>query len=137
MHFFSLYPYMHNYVYLRTEAYFWFSLEVWLTGEKKSYIVLSFDLNLQDNLEQTVTTPSTQLEKAQRMTNSLSFHPACLNSLIFAFVAFVTYLVSLMDKVGLQKNSCKIIDVTNKRGTVETLTEAKISCVIEEKVCNS
>ena len=47
-----------------------------------------------------------------------------------------TFLVSLMDKVGLQKNSCKIIDVTNKRGTVETLTEAKISCVIEEKVCN-
>lgn len=42
-------------------------------------------------------------------------------------------LVSLMDKVGLQKNSCKIIDVTNKRGTVETLTEAKISCSIEEK----
>ena len=42
-----------------------------------------------------------------------------------------------MDKVGLQKNSCKIIDVTNKRGTVETLTEAKISCAIEEKVCNS
>ena len=38
-------------------------------GEKKSYIVLSFDLNPQDNLEQTVTTPSTQLEKAQRMTN--------------------------------------------------------------------
>ena len=135
MHFFSLYPYMHNYVYIRTEASFWFSQEVWLTGEKKSYIVLSFDLNLQDNLEQTVTTPSTQLEKAQRMTNSLSFHPACLNSLIFAFVAFVTYLVSLMDKVGLQKNSCKIIDVTNKRGTVETLTEAKISCAIEE-VCN-
>ena len=128
---------MHNYVYLRIEASFWFSLEVWLTEKKKSYIVLSFDLNLQDNLEQTVTTPSTQLEKAQRMTNSFSFHPACLNSLIFAFVAFVTYLVSLMDKVGLQKNSCKIIDVTNKRGTVESLTEAKISCVIEEKVCNS
>ncbi|XP_066030543.1 ATP-dependent RNA helicase DDX24-like [Pocillopora verrucosa] len=42
-------------------------------------------------------------------------------------------LVSLMDKVGLQKNSCKIINVTNKRGTVETLTEAKISCAIEEK----
>ena len=102
-------------------------------GKKKSYIVFSFDLNLQGNLEQTVTTTSTQLEKAQRMTNSLSFHPACLNSLIFAFV---TYLVSLMDKVGLQKNSCKIIDVTNKRGTVETLTEAKISCAIEE-VCNS
>ena len=38
-------------------------------GEKKSYIVLSFDLNPQDNLEQTVTTPSTQLEKAQRTTN--------------------------------------------------------------------
>ena len=66
MHFFSLYPYMHNYVYLRTEASFWFSLEVWLTGEKKSYIVLSFDLNLQDNLEQTVTTPSTQLEKSTK-----------------------------------------------------------------------
>ena len=36
MHFFSLYPYMHNYVYLRIEASFWFSLEVWLTGEKKA-----------------------------------------------------------------------------------------------------
>ena len=60
---------MHNYVYLRIEASFWFSLEVWLTEKKKSYIVLSFDLNPQDNLEQTVTTPSTQLEKAQRMTN--------------------------------------------------------------------
>ena len=34
--------------------------------EKKSYIVLSFDLNLQDNLEQTVTTPSTQLEKSTK-----------------------------------------------------------------------
>ncbi|XP_044182801.1 ATP-dependent RNA helicase ddx24-like [Acropora millepora] len=42
-------------------------------------------------------------------------------------------LVSLMDKVGLQKNSCKVIDVTNKRGTVETLTETKILCSIEEK----
>ena len=67
MHFFSLYPYMHNYVYLRIEASFWFSLEVWLMGKKKkSYIVLSFDLNLQDNLEQTVTTPSTQLEKSTK-----------------------------------------------------------------------
>ena len=35
-------------------------------GEKKSYIVLSFDLNLQDNLEQIVTTPSTQLEKSTK-----------------------------------------------------------------------
>ena len=35
-------------------------------GEKKSDIVLSFDLNLQDNLEQTVTTPSTQLEKSTK-----------------------------------------------------------------------
>ena len=34
--------------------------------KKKSYIVLSFDLNLQDNLEQTVTTPSTQLEKSTK-----------------------------------------------------------------------
>ena len=59
---------MHNNVYLRIEASFWFSLEVWLTGKKKkkSYIVLSFDLNLQDNLEQTVTTPSTQLEKSTK-----------------------------------------------------------------------
>ena len=44
-------------------------------------------------------------------------------------------LVSLMDKVKLRKNSCKVIDVTNKRGTVETLTETKISCSLEEKVC--
>ncbi|CAH3197173.1 unnamed protein product [Porites evermanni] len=42
-------------------------------------------------------------------------------------------LVSLMDKVKLHKNSCKVIDVTNKRGTVETLTETKISCSLEEK----
>ncbi|CAH3141790.1 unnamed protein product [Porites lobata] len=42
-------------------------------------------------------------------------------------------LVSLMDKVKLHKNSCKVIDVTNKKGTVETLTEAKISCSLEEK----
>ncbi|XP_068714327.1 ATP-dependent RNA helicase DDX24-like [Montipora foliosa] len=42
-------------------------------------------------------------------------------------------LVSLMDKVGLKKNSCKVIDMTNKRGTVETLTETKISCSLEEK----
>ena len=43
-------------------------------------------------------------------------------------------LVSLMDKVGLHKNSCKVIDVTNKRGTVQTLTETKISCSLDEKV---
>ena len=49
---------------------------------------------------------------------------------------YVCPLVSLMDKVGLQKNSCKVIDVTNKRGTVETLTETKILCSIEEKVCD-
>ena len=40
-----------------------------------------------------------------------------------------------MDKVGLHKNSCKVIDVTNKRGTVQTLTETKISCFLDEKVC--
>ena len=40
-----------------------------------------------------------------------------------------------MDKVGLHKNSCKVIDVTNKRGTVQTLTETKISCSLDEKVC--
>lgn len=42
-------------------------------------------------------------------------------------------LVSLMDKVRLHKTSCKVIDVTNKRGTVETLTETKISCSLDEK----
>jgi len=42
-------------------------------------------------------------------------------------------LVSLMDKVGLRKNSCKVVDVTSKRGTVETLTETKISCSVDEK----
>jgi len=42
-------------------------------------------------------------------------------------------LVSLMDKVGLHKTSCKVIDVTNTRGTVETLTETKISCSLDEK----
>ncbi|KAL9960204.1 hypothetical protein ACROYT_G033626, partial [Oculina patagonica] len=42
-------------------------------------------------------------------------------------------LVSLMDKLRLHKNNCKVIDVTNKRGTVETLTETKISCSIDEK----
>jgi len=39
-----------------------------------------------------------------------------------------------MDKVRLHKTSCKVIDVTNKRGTVETLTETKISCSLDEKV---
>ena len=42
-----------------------------------------------------------------------------------------------MDLVGLRKSSCKVIDLTNKRGTVETLTETKISCTIDEKVCQS
>lgn len=50
------------------------------------------------------------------------------------FVVFFSFLVSLMDKLKLHKNSCKVIDVTNKRGTVETLTETKISCSIDEKV---
>ena len=50
--------------------------------------------------------------------------------------SFGLSLVSLMDKVGLKKNSCKVIDMTNKRGTVETLTETKISCSLEEKVCD-
>ena len=34
--------------------------------KKKSYIVFSFDLNLKDNVEQTDTTPSTQLEKSKK-----------------------------------------------------------------------
>ena len=49
--------------------FFQFSPKIWLTGKKKSYIVFSFYLNLMDYPKQTVTTPSTQLEKAQRMTN--------------------------------------------------------------------
>ena len=36
-------------------------------GKKdKSYLVLSFDLNLKDNPKQTDTTPSTQLEKSKK-----------------------------------------------------------------------
>ncbi|XP_066030068.1 ATP-dependent RNA helicase DDX24-like [Pocillopora verrucosa] len=64
---------------------------------------------------------------------SISFSLLFLKLMVFMTITNEEGFVSLMDKVGLQKNSCKIIDVTNKRGTVETLTEAKISCVIEEK----
>ena len=35
-------------------------------GKKKSYIVFSFYLNLMDYPKQTVTTPSTQLEKSTK-----------------------------------------------------------------------
>ena len=56
---------MHNYVYLRIEASFWF-LQKFGSWGKKSYIVLSFDLNLQDDQEKTDTTPSTQLEKSKK-----------------------------------------------------------------------
>ena len=47
--------------------FFWFSPKIWLTGKKnKSYIVFSFYLNLMDYPKQTVTTPSTQLEKSTK-----------------------------------------------------------------------
>ena len=41
----------------------------------------------------------------------------------------------LMKNIGL-KDKAKVIDLTRKAGTVETLTEARINCTMEEKVCN-
>lgn len=41
-----------------------------------------------------------------------------------------------MKKMGL-KVKPKIVDLTRKVGTVDTLTEAKIHCTKEEKVCIS
>ena len=38
-----------------------------------------------------------------------------------------------MRKMGL-KYKPKVVDITRKVGTVETLTEAKINCTKEEKV---
>lgn len=38
-----------------------------------------------------------------------------------------------MKKIGL-KDKPKVIDLTKKTGTVETLTEARINCTKEEKV---
>lgn len=34
----------------------------------------------------------------------------------------------------MEKKKSKVVDVTTKKGTVETLTEAKITCAKEEKV---
>ncbi|EDO48238.1 predicted protein [Nematostella vectensis] len=42
-------------------------------------------------------------------------------------------LASLMDKIHLERKRSKVIDVTSSRGTVETLTEAKITCTKEDK----
>ena len=39
-----------------------------------------------------------------------------------------------MKNIGL-KEKAKVIDLTRKIGTVETLTEARINCSKEEKVC--
>ena len=59
--------YMYNYVYLRIKAsFFVFSKHLTHRKKNKGHIVLSFDLNLYDNLEQTDTTPSTQLEKSKK-----------------------------------------------------------------------
>ena len=40
-----------------------------------------------------------------------------------------------MKNIGL-KEKAKVIDLTRKVGTVETLTEARINCTKEEKVRN-
>ena len=45
--------------------FFRFSPKIWLAG-KKNQIVFSFYLNLMDYPKQTVTTPSTQLEKSTK-----------------------------------------------------------------------
>jgi hypothetical protein len=38
-----------------------------------------------------------------------------------------------MEKAGLRSHPC-VIDLTQKRGTVETLTETRITCAEHEKV---
>ena len=43
------------------------------------------------------------------------------------------YLEALVEKIGL-KDKPKVIDLSRKTGTVETLTEARINCTKEEKV---
>ena len=60
---------MYNYLYLRIQAFVRFSLKFWLT-EKKIYKRATqyspLILYLQDNQEQTDTTPLTQLEKSTK-----------------------------------------------------------------------
>ena len=76
------------------------------------------------------------VRSTKKLLHLFSMELRVLSDALLTRFEYVFSLVSLMDKVGLQKNSCKVIDVTNKRGTVETLTETKILCSIEEKVCD-
>lgn len=56
----------------------------------------------------------------------------CLCCNVSKCILFVA--VSLMDKMNMDKKKSKVVDVTTKKGTVETLTEAKITCTREDKV---
>lgn len=49
--------------------------------------------------------------------------------------SFLVLPESLIELVGMSKNP-KVIDITKKVGTVDTLTEAKISCNLDEKVAD-
>lgn len=55
--------------------------------------------------------------------------------ILFYFIDFFTPFLPelLMKSIGL-KDKPKVIDLTRKVGTVETLTEARINCSTEEKV---
>lgn len=46
---------------------------------------------------------------------------------------FVPILETLMSRIQMREKP-KVIDLTRKIGTVETLTEARINCTLEEKV---
>ena len=44
------------------------------------------------------------------------------------------FLATLISAVGMNAKP-KIIDLTKKLGLAETLTEARVNCSLEEKVC--
>lgn len=48
-------------------------------------------------------------------------------------LVFVRILETLMSRIQMREKP-KVIDLTRKIGTVETLTEARINCTLEEKV---
>lgn len=48
-------------------------------------------------------------------------------------LVFVGILETLMSRIQMREKP-KVIDITRKIGTVETLTEARINCTLEEKV---
>ena len=58
------------------------------------------------------------------------FQPLLLSYVLSAF--FSAYLIR---KMGV-KTKPKIVDITRKIGTVDTLCEARINCTKEEKVCH-